>query len=87
MLKESLPAPIVSALRLTRHLAYICLGPLDYVARIINGKGDFPPLHLRRYVGPLRTFEMSGAEFMAYLQLLCKPSRPNAFWISAAAAA
>lgn len=72
MLKESLPAPFVSALRVTRQLAYICLAPLDYLARIINGKADFPPLHLRRYVGPLRTFEMSGAEFMAYLQLLCK---------------
>ena len=72
VLKESLPAPVVSALRLTRQLAYICLQPLDYVARIINGKADFPPIHLRRYVGPLRTFESSGAEFMAYLQLLCK---------------
>lgn len=72
MLKESLPAPILSALRVTRQLAYICLEPLDYISRIINGKGDFPPLHLRRYVGPLRTFEMSGAEFMVYLKLLCK---------------
>jgi ubiquinone/menaquinone biosynthesis C-methylase UbiE len=27
-------------------------------------------LHLRRHVGPLRTFEASGAEFMSYLRLL-----------------
>ena len=27
-----------------------------------------PPLHLRRYVGPLRSFESSGAEFMGYLR-------------------
>jgi SAM-dependent methyltransferase len=72
VLKESLPTPVVSAFRVARQLAYICLEPLDYIARIINGKGDFPPLHLRRYVGPLRTFEMSGAEFMSYLKLLCK---------------
>lgn len=72
MLKESLPAPVVTALRVARQLGYICLEPLDYCARIVNGKRDFPPLHLRRYVGPLRTFEMSGAEFMAYLKLLCK---------------
>jgi len=71
MLKESLPAPIVGALRLARQLAYVCLEPLDRLSRVINGKGDLPPLHLRRYVGPLRTFEMSGAEFMAYLRLLC----------------
>jgi SAM-dependent methyltransferase len=72
VLKESLPALVVSSLRLTRQLAYICLGPLDYLARFINGKADFPPLYLRRQVGPLRTFEISGAEFMAYLRLLCK---------------
>ncbi|HUS10082.1 MAG TPA: class I SAM-dependent methyltransferase [Pyrinomonadaceae bacterium] len=72
MVKESLPALVVSALRVTRQLAYIGLEPLDYLARLINGKSDFPPLYLRRQVGPLRTFEMSGAEFMAYLRLLCK---------------
>ncbi len=71
MVKESLPASVVTALRLVRQFAYICLEPLDYASRLINGKGDFPPLHLRRYVGPLRSFEMSGAEFMVYLQLLC----------------
>jgi SAM-dependent methyltransferase len=38
---------------------------------LLTGKADFPPLYLRRYVGPLRTFEMTGAEFRAYLQLLC----------------
>lgn len=43
------------------------LGPLDYVARALNGKAGLPPLHLRRYVGPLRSFEASGAEFMEYL--------------------
>jgi ubiquinone/menaquinone biosynthesis C-methylase UbiE len=48
------------------------LGPLDYFSRLVNQKADFPPLHLRRHVGPLRTFESSGAEFMNYLQLLGK---------------
>jgi cyclopropane fatty-acyl-phospholipid synthase-like methyltransferase len=45
---------------------------LDYLSRAVNQKTDLPPLHLRRYVGPLRTFEASGAEFMAYLQLLAR---------------
>jgi ubiquinone/menaquinone biosynthesis C-methylase UbiE len=48
------------------------LWPLDYLSRALNDKTDFPPLHLRRYVGPLRSFESSGAEFMSYLRLLAQ---------------
>ena len=62
--------PLVNLLRACRHFAYLSLTPFDYVSRLVNGKADFPPLHLRRYVGPLRTFEASGAEFMSYLRLL-----------------
>lgn len=68
--KQRLSRQSISVLRNLRTLAYLTLGPLDYVSRYINGKADFPPLHLRRHVGPLRTFEASGAEFMAYLRLL-----------------
>lgn len=68
--KQRLSRRSISVLREFRTLAYLALAPLDYVSRIINGKGDFPPLHLRRHVGPLRTFEASGAEFMGYLRLL-----------------
>jgi len=48
------------------------LWPLDYLSRVLNDKRDFPPLHLRRYVGPLRSFESSGTEFMGYLRLLAE---------------
>jgi ubiquinone/menaquinone biosynthesis C-methylase UbiE len=68
--KQLLPRLTINILRSFRHYAYLVLLPLDYVSRVINGKSDFPPLHLRRYVGPLRTFEISGTEFMAYLRLL-----------------
>jgi SAM-dependent methyltransferase len=68
--KQLLPRPAINILRSLRHYAYLALLPLDYLSRRINGKSDFPPLHLRRYVGPLRTFEASGSEFTAYLQLL-----------------
>lgn len=68
--KQLLPRHTINVLRSFRHFAYLGLLPLDYLSRVINGKSDFPPLHLRRYVGPLRTFEASGSEFMAYLQLL-----------------
>jgi SAM-dependent methyltransferase len=68
--KQLLPRAAINLLRSFRHYAYLGLLPIDYFYRRLNGKSDFPPLHLRRYVGPLRTFESSGAEFMAYLQLL-----------------
>lgn len=68
--KQRLSRRPISVLRSLRTLAYLTLAPLDYVSRLVNGKADFPPLHLRRHVGPLRTFEASGAEFMTYLRLL-----------------
>jgi SAM-dependent methyltransferase len=43
---------------------------VDYAVRALNCKADLPPLHLRRYVGPLSSFESSGAEFMGYLRSL-----------------
>lgn len=68
--KQRLSRRSIGVLRILRTLVYLILTPLDYVSRSINGKADFPPLHLRRHVGPLRTFEASGAEFMTYLRLL-----------------
>lgn len=67
---ESLPAGAFRLLRACRAAALYALEPLDWAARAVNGRRDFPPLRLRRYVGPLRTFEMSGAEFMSYCRLL-----------------
>ncbi len=51
-------------------LRYRLLRPLDNICRRINSKAHFPPIDLRRYVGPLSSFESSGAEFVAYLKLL-----------------
>lgn len=76
-LKQVLPESVIRLYRLCRKYAYIFLEPFDYVARVINNKKDFPPLYLRRYVGPLRSFEMSGAEFMVYLRLICKLQSPE----------
>jgi ubiquinone/menaquinone biosynthesis C-methylase UbiE len=75
--KQRLSRRSINVLRNFRTLAYLALSPLDYLARRVNGKTDFPPLHLRRHVGPLRTFEASGAEFMSYLRLLLD-LQPNA---------
>ena len=57
----------IKLLRAIRNAGLVALGPFDYLKRAMNGKTELPPLHLRRYVGPLRSFESSGAEFMVYL--------------------
>ena len=68
--KQRYSRTLVNFLRASRNFVYLLLTPFDYACRLINGKADFPPLHLRRHVGPLRSFEASGAEFMSYLRLL-----------------
>ncbi|HYV09959.1 MAG TPA: class I SAM-dependent methyltransferase [Pyrinomonadaceae bacterium] len=60
----------IRLLRSIRNAGLVALGPVDYAVRALNCKGDLPPLHLRRYVGPLGSFESSGAEFMGYLRSL-----------------
>jgi SAM-dependent methyltransferase len=45
--------------------------PIDWVSRRINHKSDWPPLVIRRHVGPLDQLENSGAEFRAYIKILC----------------
>jgi len=60
----------IRLLRTIRNAGLVALGPLDYAVRALNCKADLPPLHLRRYVGPLGSFESSGAEFMGYLRSL-----------------
>lgn len=62
----------IKFLRSCRHVALVALSPLDYLSRLLNHKTDLPPLHLRRYVGPLRSFESSGAEFMDHLRRLAE---------------
>ena len=58
----------IKLLRSIRNAGLVALGPVDYLARVAKGKTDLPPLHLRRYVGPLQSFESSGIEFMGYLR-------------------
>ena len=47
----------IKILRSIRNAGLVALGPVDYLKRVVNGKTDLPPLHLRRYVGPLQSFE------------------------------
>ena len=62
----------IKLLRSIRNAGLVALAPLDYASRALRCKADLPPLHLRRYVGPLRSFESSGSEFMGYLRSLAR---------------
>ncbi len=62
----------IKLLRAIRQAGLVALAPVDYVSRSFSGKGHLPPLHLRRYVGPLQSFESSGAEFVNHLRLIAK---------------
>jgi SAM-dependent methyltransferase len=44
--------------------------PIDRVALIVNGKGDLPPLHLRRHSGPLNAFEGAAGEYLGLMSAL-----------------
>ena len=63
---------IINFFRTGRSAGLRVLSPFDYLFRVINCKPDLPPLHLRRYVGPLRSFESSGAEFMSHLRTIAR---------------
>lgn len=65
----------IRVLRFIRNAGLVALGPVDYFVRVVKGKRSLPPLHLRRYVGPLRSFESSGTEFMEYLRSLTRLKR------------
>jgi len=70
-LLQGSPAGAVQLLRSARRLGLRFLDPLDYAARVINNQRRLPPFHLRREVGDPSIFESSGAEFLAYMRLLC----------------
>ncbi len=62
----------INLLRSCRNVALLALSPLDYLSRLLSHKTELPPLHLRRYVGPLQSFESSGVEFMGHLRRLAE---------------
>lgn len=55
--------------------------PFDYIFRIINRLGQYPPLHLRRHVGHLGAgFNGPGYEFVSYLRLLTDLKTGHSLW-------
>jgi SAM-dependent methyltransferase len=66
-----MPETGIRVLTGVRSVGLWALEPVDYLARLINGKSHLPPLRIRRQAGPLAGLESSGAEFVGYLKLLC----------------
>lgn len=62
---------VAKILRPIRASLQTLVEPLDWSARILNNKHNYPPLRLRQRVGSLNDFESSGGEYVAYLKLLC----------------
>jgi SAM-dependent methyltransferase len=46
------------------------LGPADLLYRRLSGRGDLPPLWLRRHVGPVRNFESAARDMEVLLRQL-----------------
>lgn len=61
----------ISLLRTGRTALQTVVEPIDWTARVLNNKKGYPPLRVRQKVGGLNDFEGSGAEYIAYLKLLC----------------
>lgn len=62
-------------LRRARRAGLRMMSPVDQAANSLNGKRPFPPIHMRREVGSLRTFESAAGEVMAALELLAGLTR------------
>lgn len=60
----------VDFVRTLRTAALWLLGPADLLIRRINGRGDLPPLWLRRHAGPVKGFESAAQDMEAFLRKL-----------------
>lgn len=68
------PAPALASavelLRAARTAAFRAAGPCDRLARRLTGRGDLPPLWLRRHAGPVGKFESSARDSAALIDRL-----------------
>lgn len=62
---------LISIFRTARSGTQILAEPFDCLYRHLTHRGSYPPLWVRQKVGDIFDFETSGAEYMAYLKLLC----------------
>jgi SAM-dependent methyltransferase len=62
-----IPRPLYAVLRPLRSALYYMAGPFDYLLRAASGRGQAPPLWLRRHIGPLAGFERATGEMTAMI--------------------
>ncbi len=65
-----MPRPALFALKAARVMALRLVGPVDALMRLAAGRGNLPPLRLRRHTGPVRSFESAAAEMAALVERL-----------------
>lgn len=63
-------ASAIEILRAARTAAFRAAGPFDRLARQLTGRGDLPPLWLRRHAGPVGKFESSARDSAALIDRL-----------------
>jgi SAM-dependent methyltransferase len=58
---------LVRGLRASRTVGYRLLDPFDWLLRCVSGRGDLPPLSLRRHAGPVKAFSTSTEDLFRLL--------------------
>jgi SAM-dependent methyltransferase len=66
----ALPRPVLRALKSARSAGLRLAGPIDAMKRLAGGRGNLPPLWLRRHTGPVANFERSAREMAAWIESL-----------------
>jgi SAM-dependent methyltransferase len=61
---------VTEVFRLARSAAYRIAGPIDRIWLRASGKGNLPPLWLRRHTGPVAQFESAARETAKFLDRL-----------------
>jgi SAM-dependent methyltransferase len=68
--RTPIPWRLHAFVRLARSVLLRIASPLDRTALLLNGKGDLPPIQLRRQSGPLQAFERAAAEYVGLLSAM-----------------
>ena len=65
-----MPRPALRLFKAARAMALRLLGPLEAMKRLAAGRGNLPPLWLRRHTGPVRVFERAATEMTTLIEQL-----------------
>lgn len=77
---QHLPARLINALTKVRSLALLLPEQIDRMGLLVTRKRRLPPLHIRRFVGLLRGFQIPGTEWARTRKLLTILNTSPALW-------